>query len=209
MSLFAGFVTLCLEGRFTQRVMLPFPGQSWFARHLPTAQCLWFPPRSGTRLARGRLSMPTIGKGIMKVVCAGGQVNGGDLESVDVSLVAAPCCCTRVDAHSSGGHQESPSLQGRYWFVSSCSTLDPRSAKNASLTDYSKDASLLQDYLTVLSVTVSSVGSPSIVISPCSSRSRSCDTVSLSESRICSRSCCIRIGPPASRRVFRIVCLLA
>lgn len=132
MSLFAGFVTLCLEGRFTQRVMLPFPGQSWFARHLPTAQCLWFPPRSGTRLARGRLSMPTIGKGIMKVVCAGGQVNGGDLESVDVSLVAAPCCCTRVDAHSSGGHQESPSLQGRYWFVSSCSTLDPRSAKNAS-----------------------------------------------------------------------------
>ena len=30
----------------------------------------------------------------MKVVCAGGQVNGGDLESVNVSLVAAPYCCT-------------------------------------------------------------------------------------------------------------------
>jgi hypothetical protein len=29
----------------------------------------------------------------MTVVCAGGQVNGGDREPVNVSLVAALCCC--------------------------------------------------------------------------------------------------------------------
>jgi len=30
----------------------------------------------------------------MAVVCAGGQVNGVDLEPTNVTLVAALCCCT-------------------------------------------------------------------------------------------------------------------
>jgi hypothetical protein len=35
-----------------------FPGQSRFAQCLATARCLWFSPRSGTRLARGGLCVP-------------------------------------------------------------------------------------------------------------------------------------------------------
>jgi hypothetical protein len=35
-------------------VKLPLPDQSWFARRLATAQCPWFLPGAGTRLARGR-----------------------------------------------------------------------------------------------------------------------------------------------------------
>ncbi len=38
----------------------------------------------------------------MKVVCAGGQVRAVDLESMDVGLAAAPCCCTAF-YWSSGG----------------------------------------------------------------------------------------------------------
>ena len=37
-----------------------------------------------------------------KVVCAGDQVTGGDLESVNAGLVAALCCCTYV-AHPFDG----------------------------------------------------------------------------------------------------------
>jgi hypothetical protein len=54
---------------------------------------------SGSRpvLARGwhkaRPSMRTIGNGLMKVVCAGGQVDDSDLESAEANSVAALWCC--------------------------------------------------------------------------------------------------------------------
>src|SRR5580700_2486406 len=40
--------------------------------------------------------MRTIGTGSVRVVGAGGQTNGGDLESGNGSLVAAVCCCAYV-----------------------------------------------------------------------------------------------------------------
>src|SRR5262249_43810578 len=42
-----------LEVRFVAGVNCCFPDESCSAHRLATAQCLWFPPRSGTRLGRG------------------------------------------------------------------------------------------------------------------------------------------------------------
>jgi hypothetical protein len=45
-----------LQGRFTTSGLLLLSGQNRFAHRLATTRCPWFPPRSGTRLARGALS---------------------------------------------------------------------------------------------------------------------------------------------------------
>jgi hypothetical protein len=58
-------LTYRLGDRFVDSGHCCFPGESWFAHRLTTAQCLRFPPRSGMRLARGTpqltLSMRTVG----------------------------------------------------------------------------------------------------------------------------------------------------
>jgi hypothetical protein len=54
-------VTVSLEGRSRSGSSCGLPGQAWFAHRLATAQCVWFPVRSGTRAARAGIGATAAG----------------------------------------------------------------------------------------------------------------------------------------------------